>query len=125
MTETMTIARMYTDSADDSRFDTYEMPMALHDHAPPAGSFFTAEPERATQFILFRLPAGWTGAQHPTPNNRLVICLSGVIRFVGSTGDSLTLHPGDRMMDMNTIGKGHSTEVLSNDSADGIIIRAD
>jgi hypothetical protein len=125
MAETITIHRMVTDGAGDSRFDNYDMPIALHDHAPPAAPFFTAEPQQATQYVLFRLPAGWKGAQHPTPNNRLVICLAGVLRFIGSTGESLTLHPGDRMMDMNTTGKGHFTEVLSDHPVDGIIIRVD
>jgi hypothetical protein len=54
-----------------------------------------------------------------------VICLGGALRFIGSTGDTLTLHPGDRMMDMNTTGKGHATEVVSKVPAEGIIIRVD
>jgi hypothetical protein len=29
------------------------------------------------------------------------------------------------MMDMNTTGKGHATEVVSPDAAEGIIIRVD
>jgi hypothetical protein len=56
---------------------------------------------------------GWIGDQHPTPNYRLVICLAGALRFIGSGGETLTLQPGDRMMVMNTTGKGHATEVVS------------
>jgi len=29
------------------------------------------------------------------------------------------------MMDMNTTGKGHSTEVVSKEAAEGVIIRVD
>ena len=125
MTETMTIPRLYTDEAGDSRFDSYEVAMTLHDHAPPAAPFLLAEPETATKYILFRIPPGWNGGQHVTPNYRLVICLAGSLRFIGSAGDTLTLHPGDRMMDMNTTGKGHATEVISEEPAEGIIIRID
>ena len=125
MAALMTVPRMYTDEAGDSRFDSYEVELALHDHAPPAAPFFTAEPEGATKYIFFRLPPGWVGAQHPTPNYRLVVCLAGVLRFIGSTGETLTLHPGDTMMDMNTTGKGHATEVVSGEPVDGIIIRID
>jgi hypothetical protein len=121
----MTIPRMYTDDAGHSRFDTYEVAVELHDHAPPAAPFFLSEPIAASKYILFRLPAGWVGDQHPTPNYRLVICLAGSIKFIGSTGETLILHPGDRMMDMNTTGKGHATEVPSPDGAEGIIIRVD
>ena len=52
-----------------------------------------------------------------------IICLAGALTFIGSTGEALTLHPGDRMMDMNTTGKGHTTEVVSEEPAEGIIIR--
>jgi hypothetical protein len=125
MTAVMTIPRLYTDEPGDSRFDTYDVAMALHDHAPPAAPFLMTEPEAATKFILFRIPPGWNCGQHVTLNYRLVICLAGALRFIGSTGDTLTLHPGDRMMDMNTTEKGHATEVVSKEPAEGIIIRVD
>lgn len=121
----MVIPRLFTDDAGDSRFDTYEVPLELQDHAPPAAPFLLAEPAAATRYILFRLPAGWIGAEHTTPNYRLVICLTGAIQFIGSAGDTLTLRPGDRMMDMNTTGKGHATRVVSVEAAEGIIIRVD
>ena len=125
MAAVINIPRLYTDEAGDSRFDTYDITMTLHDHAPPAAPFLMTEPEAATTYILFRIPPGWNGGQHVTPNYRLVICLSGALRFIGSAGDTLTLLPGDRMMDMNTTGKGHSTEVVSKEPAEGIIIRVD
>jgi hypothetical protein len=123
MTEMMTIPRLYTDGAGDSRFDTYQVEMALHEHAPPAAPFLITEPVPANNYILFRIPPGWNGGQHVTPDYRLVICLAGALTFIGSAGDTLTLHPGDRMMDMNTTGKGHATEVVSEEPAEGIIIR--
>jgi hypothetical protein len=125
MPATIAIHRLYTDAAGDSRFDTADIPMALHDHASPAAPFFTAESQAATQSVFFRLPPGWFGAQHTTPNNRLVVCLAGAVRFIGSTGQTPTLHPGDRMLDMNTTGKGHATEVVSAGPVDGLIVRTD
>jgi hypothetical protein len=47
------------------------------------------------------------------------------MRFIGSTGETLALKAGDRMMDMNTSGKGHATEVVSSEPVEGIIIRVD
>ena len=32
---------------------------------------------------------GWIDDQHPTPNYRLVICLPGALRFIGSGGEGL------------------------------------
>jgi hypothetical protein len=125
MSSVMTVSRLYTDERGDSRFDTYDVALALQDHAPPASPFFTAEAEAATKYMFFRIPPGWVGAQHTTPNNRLVVCLAGALCFIGSTGETLTLHPGDRMMDMNTTGRGHSTAVASAEHVEGLIIRVD
>lgn len=121
----ITILRLYTDEVGNSRFDSYQVEMALHDHAPPAAPFLMTEPVSASNHILFRIPSVWNGCQHVTPDRRLVFCLAGALRFSGSAGDTLTLHPGDRMMDMNTTGKGHATEVVSREPAEGVIIRVD
>jgi hypothetical protein len=39
----MLAPRMFTDAAGDSCFDSYQVPLELHDHAPPAAPFFTTE----------------------------------------------------------------------------------
>jgi hypothetical protein len=51
--------------------------------------------------------------------------LFGALKFIGSTGETLILRAGDRMMDMNTTGKGHATDVVSAEPVEGIIIRVD
>ena len=119
------VPRLYSDTHGDSRFDTHEVTLGLHDHAPPAAPFYTADPVIATRYIFFRILPGWVGAEHVTPNPRLVICLSGALRFIGSTGESLTLRAGERMLDLNVTGKGHATEVVSKEPVEGIIIRLD
>ncbi len=35
MSPRLSLPRMYTDAAGDSRFDRHEMDLTLHDHAPP------------------------------------------------------------------------------------------
>ncbi len=44
---------------------------------------------------------------------------------IGSAGDTLALHHGDKMMYTNTTGKGHATEVVAVEPAEGIIIPID
>lgn len=119
------VPRLYSDAAGDSRFDTQEIALGLQDYAPPAAPFYTADPIAATKYIFFRVPPGWEGAQHVTPHRQLVVCLSGALRFIGSTGESLILRAGERMLDVNTVGKGHATEVISDGPAEGIIVRLD
>jgi hypothetical protein len=123
--EPFVVPRLYSDIAGDSRFDTAQVDLELHDYAPPAAPFYTADPVTATRYVFFRILPGWQGAVHVTPNPGLVICLSGALRFIGSTGETLTLMAGDRMLDMNLTGKGHATEVRSKEPVEGIIIRLD
>jgi hypothetical protein len=99
--------------------------LTLQVAAPPAAPFYTADAEAATRYIFFRIPPGWVGEQHTTPNRRLVICLTGALRFIGSAGETLIISAGDRLMDINTTGKGHATEVVSDGPVEGIIIRLD
>ena len=54
-----------------------------------------------------------------------MICLSGLLRFTGSDGQSRTIGAGERLMDLNTEGEGHTTEVVSDIAVEGIIIRLD
>lgn len=125
MTASFTVRRMYSDAEGECRFDSYDVPLTLQEAAPPAAPFYTAAPVDATRYIFFRIPPGWVGDLHPTPNPRLVICLSGSLRFLGSGGTFHTLRAGDRLLDVNTSGKGHITEVMSNIPVEGIIIRLD
>jgi hypothetical protein len=116
---------MFSDESGECRFDAYDVPLSLKSAAPPAAPFYTSAPMQATSYAFLRVPAGWFGELHPTPNPRLVICLSGSLRFVGSDGASRTLNAGDRLMDVNTTGKGHTTEVLSDVPAEVVIVRLD
>ena len=119
----MMVPRMITDANGDSRFDTCEIPLELRNHAPPADPIFTAKAEAAAQYIFFRLPPNWYGEMHPTPFECLVVCLSGSFKFIGSVGDELIMKPGDKVLDLNTTGKGHATASLSDSPAEGLIVR--
>ena len=73
--------------------------------------------------MFFRLPSKWYGEQHPTPFKCLVVCLSGSFKFIGSAGEELIMRAGDRVLDLNTTGKGHATAVMSDEPAEGLIVR--
>jgi hypothetical protein len=125
MAEPFVIPRMYSDASGECRFDSCEVPLTLQDAAPPAAPFYIADPVDGTRYIFFRIPPGWVGDLHPTPNPRLVICLSASLRFVGSKGAFCILRAGDRLLDVNATGGGHVTEVVSDAPVEGIIIRLD
>ncbi len=123
MSSSIVVPRMFTDAEGESRFDSCEIAMEMHDHAPPAAPIFTAKAEPAAEYMFFRLPPNWYGEPHPTPFDCLVVCLSGSFKFIGSAGDELIMKPGDRVLDLNTSGKGHATQVVSDGPAEGLIVR--
>jgi hypothetical protein len=106
---------MFTDANGDSRFDTCAIPWnsTIMLRRPNPLPILAAKAEAAAQYVFFQLPAKWYGEPHPTPIECLVVCLSGSFKFIGSAGDELIMKPGDRVLDLNTTGKGHVSETVS------------
>ncbi len=125
MADTLTLRRMFADDAGACRFDESTIPLSLKEQAPPAAPFHVADFAPARSFTFFRLPAGWIGERHPVPFRCLVVCLSGSFRFVGSNGAVITMRPDDRILDEDTSGEGHVTEVISDVPAECLIVRLD
>lgn len=123
MSGAFTVRRMFSDEAGETRFDAFDLPMVLKDHAPPAGPFLATEHQKALSFTFFRLPPKWVGEAHPVPFKCLVVCLSGEFRFVASTAEAVVMKPGDRLIETDTTGKGHITEVLSDVSVECLVVR--
>ena len=119
----MEVLRLYADEAGESRFDTYEVSMQLKDFAPPADPLYVSEPEAAGRFALIRLPAGWSGACHPTLRRQILFCLRGEMRVTASTGDVRNVAAGEAWMMADTTGKGHTTEVVSEGPVDAVIVQ--
>ena len=120
---TKKLTRLYTDEAGDSRFETVEFELTAQKYAPPAAPLLVSQPQASTAYFFARLEPGWVGAQHPTPARQLITLLAGAVRFEGSTGEEHVLKAGETMLDENTTGKGHKTEVVSSDAAEGVMIR--
>ena len=123
MPSSISVRRMFTDEAGDTRFDAFDVSMAVKDYAPPAGPFLAAEHQSAISYTFFRLPPKWVGDAHPVPFKCLVVCLTGEFQFVTSTGNSVVMRPGDKLLETDTMGKGHVTEVLSDVAVECLIVR--
>jgi hypothetical protein len=110
---TLTIPRMFSDAAGKCQFDQIDIPLEMKEYAPPAAPVAVSTPMQTGQCVFMRIPPGFVGVQHPTPRKQLVVCVSGVARFRGSDGETYVLRAGESLIDANTEGAGHMSEVIS------------
>ena len=98
-----------------SRFSDLQVPLSPGGFAPPAPSMPLSEVEPATGLLYLVLPAGWGGAQHPSPRRQVAFCLSGRLRVEAGDGEVREFGAGAiwRMEDVS--GSGHTTTVIGSE----------
>lgn len=118
------VTRLYADDDGESRFEKAIMPMSLQAFAPPAAPFHVTEAQPAQHFVVIELPVGWGGMKpHPAPGRHMYFCLSGRVRVTVSSGETRTFGAGDGVLLEDTTGKGHRTEVVSDEPVRAVMIR--
>lgn len=100
------------DTAGISHFADLRVPLAAGAFAPPAPAMPLSEVEACNGLLYLILPAGWGGAQHPSPRRQVAFCLTGRLRIAAGDGEVRECGAGAiwRMEDVN--GSGHTTTVL-------------
>ena len=111
------------DDAGESHFTTGEIARTLRDFAPPATPFLVSAVETASGYVVIRLPVGWAGEPHPSPYRQILFCLAGALRVTASDGDSRIVRTGDAFLMEDTGGKGHRSEVISDEPVDAVIVQ--
>ena len=122
MTDSLTVLRLSADSLGESHFDNFIIDRVLQDFAPPARPLFVSAVEVASGYAVLRLPVGWMGERHPSPQRQMLFCLSGAVKVTASDGDIRFVKVGDAWLMEDTSGTGHETEVLSDDPFDAIVV---
>src|SRR3954469_20750123 len=74
---TLTIPRMFSDAAGECRFDQTDIPLVMKAYAPPAAPVAVSAPMPTGQCVFMRIPPGFVGDQHPSPQKQLVVCVGG------------------------------------------------
>jgi hypothetical protein len=110
---TLTISRMFSDAAGKCRFCQTDIPLVMKEFAPPAAPLAVSTPMPTSQCVFMRIPPGFVGDQHPSPQKQLVVCVSGAARFRGSDEATYVLRAGESLIDANTKGPGHVSEIIS------------
>ena len=83
----------------------------------------SSEPEVCANLRYLILPAGWGGAQHPSPRRQVAFCLSGRLRVEAGDGEIREFGAGAiwRMEDVS--GDGHTTTVLGDEDVKLAIVQ--
>ncbi len=73
--------------------------------------------------VFLRLRAGWNEPIHPTPVRQKLICMAGAARVTASDGGARVIAKGDVWHMEDRTGKGHHTEVISDDDFHCVIVQ--
>ena len=122
MTAPVTALRLFAKDFGASCFETFEIARRLRDFAPPAAPLWSSDLAPASGYTVVRLPVGWNGEKHPTPNRFILFGLRGRMRITPDIGEPRIVGAGDVLMMEDTTGAGHFTEVVSEEPFDAVII---
>ena len=95
MSASLNVVRLSEDTAGESHFDSFQIARPLVTFAPPAHPFLVSAVEKASGYVVVRIPAGWVGERHPSPHRQIAFCLSGALKVTASDGDVRVIKAGD------------------------------
>jgi len=119
----MKIIRLWADDAGESHFEDVELAFE------EVGDFFENTPpvlfssfESAVQYGFERVPPGWEGDWHPTPQRILAIFLSGEGEIEASDGEVRPIVPGTILLAEDTTGQGHRNRVTESSEVEMVLV---
>ena len=112
-----TYVRMYSDEDGESHFETLEVEFREVDYAPPANPMFVSDLEDATRAGFVMAVPGPLGDWHPTPVRQYMIPVSGEFEVTVTDGSKRRIGPGRPLLLEDKTGRGHYTEVVSEEPA--------
>jgi hypothetical protein len=112
---TMPVLHLTEDEGGVSRFRDVQVPLDPGAFAPPAPPMPISGIEPATGLLYLILPAGWGGAQHPSPRRQVAFCLSGRLRVEAGDGEVREFGAGAIWRMEDVTGAGHRTTVIGDE----------
>jgi quercetin dioxygenase-like cupin family protein len=119
----MKYQKLYSDADGESHWTDIGIVLEERSFAPPAKAIDISEPEQVRQMMFLRLRKGWNEPIHPTPVTQKLICLAGTVRVTASDGTFRDIGPGDVWHMEDKHGKGHHTEVTSDEDFLSVIVQ--
>lgn len=111
-TDTMPILHLTEDADGISHFCDIAIPLDTGNFAPPAPTMPISITEAASGILYLVLPAGWGGAQHPSPRRQVAFCLSGRLQVLAGDGETREFGVGAIWRMEDVTGSGHTTTVI-------------
>ena len=121
----MSYTRLYASEDGESHFEQFEFDLALTEYAPPAPPLELSAMIGARECGFMKAPSGWQSDWHPSTARNLFVVLSGEWEVTASDGESRQFSTGDVLLVEDTMGKGHSSRVLSEAESVAVLIRLD
>lgn len=112
---TMPVLHLSEDANGVSQFSDAGVPLDPGAFAPPAPPMPVSSVEPATGLLYLILPAGWGGAQHPSPRRQVAFCLSGRLRVEAGDGEVREFGAGAIWRMEDVAGAGHRTTVIGDE----------
>ncbi|MBP0629319.1 cupin domain-containing protein [Cupriavidus sp. AcVe19-1a] len=109
--------RLYAGADGESHFGPVSVAITERLFAPPARAFWVSPLAEAARQGFLLVPAGWVGAQHPSPLRMWIFVLAGAMEFEASDGERRPLSAGSALLLEDTTGKGHVSRVIGTDDA--------
>jgi hypothetical protein len=91
--------------------------------APGIAPLYSSAFFEASRYAFPSAEAGWREGWHKAPQRQFLIYLAGVTEFQVSDGEIRRLGPGTILLAEDTIGKGHTSEVVSEDAVKAVLIQ--
>ncbi len=113
---TLTYMRSYADADGGSHMEPAELELASKDFVPPASPIDVSALQGAMTYGFLRVPSGYVGEWHPSPQRQWLFFLSGEMEFTMTDGTVYTGRPGSAVLLEDTTGRGHQSRVLGGDA---------
>jgi hypothetical protein len=115
--------RLYADSAGESHFEDIQVELSAVELVPPApllnlSPFLTAE-----QMAFLGAPAGWASDWHPSAARNMFVVLSGEWEIQARDGSIRRFAPNDVLLVEDTTGRGHKSQVISNQCSLALLVQ--
>ncbi len=115
--ESVAFARVAMNAQSETYFADGEAKFELKDYAPPAGLIGVAAMQPAKSLVFTTADGNWHGDWHPAPRKQYVFILGGAIEIKVADGEVRRFSSGDIVLLEDTAGKGHDTQVVSEEPA--------